>query len=127
MQTRSSMNLSPNVNRYERQDMQKNTTKKTMNELLAQTQAQLDEKTEKQIPKFEKDYAEEKITSEQLEKEYERIIVEVLDLQKQIKMITEKTRLQDSKINTSKIYGLISRFRVMKTRTHSNVSRRTQN
>ena len=46
-----------------------------MNELLAETQAQLDEKTEKQIPRIEKYYAEEKITSAQLEKEYERIIV----------------------------------------------------
>ena len=103
MQTRSSMTLSPNGKQYETQDMRKNTTKKTMNELLAEIRAQLDEKTEKQIPRIEKDYAEEKITSEQLEKEYERIIAEVLDIQKQIRLITEKTTLQDKRIDNLSI------------------------
>ena len=101
------MNLSPNGKRSksqeEQQDTQKNTNSKTMKELLAEAQAQIDEKTEKQIPKIKQDYAEEKITFEQLEKEYEVLIAEVLIIQKQIRSITEKTTLQDKRIENISI------------------------
>ena len=38
-----------------------------MDDLVAETRAKLDEQTEKHIPELEKDYAEEKITSKELE------------------------------------------------------------
>ena len=71
--------------------------------LLEETQKKLNEQTEINIPKLEKDYAAELITSEELEKGYDKIIEDVLDLQKQLEQIVKKSTKQEKRIENLSI------------------------
>ena len=110
MQTRSMMTLSPNgkqdkQGKYseEREEKNNNSTKKTVGVLLAEIRKKLDKQTEIHIPKLEKDYAEELITSDELEEGYKRIITDVLELQKQLTQIPKKSTMQEKRIENLSI------------------------
>ena len=106
MQTRSVMTLSPNGKQgkiSEEHKEKNNNSKKGMTVLLAKTRKKLNEQTDIDIPKLEKEYAEELITSVELEEGYEKISKAVLELQKQLTQITKKSTMQEEKIENLSI------------------------
>ena len=107
MQTRS-MKLALNGRSSNKQAGFMNNTEVTSNTKLAlgiqeDMKTKLYKQAEIEIPKPEKAYTEEVITTEKLEEGYNKMIKENLELQKRMKDIKEKIRIQDKRIKNISI------------------------